>query len=247
MKVYQIPAFEDNYLYLLNSNNLWAAIDPGDAAPIIDFLEKKNAKLDFIFNTHHHLDHVGGNKELFEKYQAKIYCSSYDYDQKRVPYAIEPLKHGDKVLLGEKSATVLDCTGHTLGHIAYWFESENKLFIGDTLFAMGCGRLFEGSYEQMLKTLNQLKSLLPEDIDIFCAHEYTQKNAEFALGLDPLNPDLKARYEQIKALRKDLKPTVPFKLSLELKTNPFLRAEKIHPNLTKLEAFTAIRKARNQF
>ncbi len=253
MKVFQIPGFVDNYFYILNRGGLWAVVDPGDFQPIFNFLEDHRVKkLDFIFNTHHHFDHIGANLALKKKYNCQILSSHYD--KKRIPLVDKSLCDKDTFFFSDLEVKVIFCPGHTLGHIAYWFEKEKKLFCGDTLFAMGCGRLFEGSPEQMLHSLNRFKTL-PSETSIYCAHEYTQKNALFSLSVDPKNKALKERQLHIKALRKAHQPTVPFFLKEELATNPFLRSNNkqlkntlgFKDSESELTVFTELRKRRDVF
>ena len=238
-KIHQLALWEDNYIYILHEKkaNKTAVIDPGEAQTVQRFLKTKNLKLDYILNTHHHFDHTGGNKQLKKDWGCKIY--GYKGDEKRIPGIDITLKEGDKALVGTLSFEVLYAPGHTLGHIAFWNEENQILFCGDTVFAMGCGRLFEGSPEQMFASLNKIKKL-PKTSLIYCAHEYSLKNAQFALSLAPSDPALKARHKKISDLRKKNQPTVPFYLKEELLTNPFLKAKSV-------SEFAKIRKLRDHF
>ena len=239
MKVYQIPCLTDNYIYILRDEKTkkTAVIDPSLFDPVNRFLENKKWSLDFIFNTHHHFDHTGGNRELKAKWKCQIY--GYEGDSHRIPAIDIKLKKESEFLFGNITFKTLFTPGHTLGHIVFWVPEEKKLFCGDTLFAIGCGRLFEGSAEQMFKSLQDIKRL-PKDTAIYCAHEYSEKNAQFALLLDPKNEVLKARALKIKTLRKKGQPTVPFLFLEDLETNPFLLAKT-------LEKFAQIRKLRDNF
>lgn len=226
LKVFQIPVLTDNYIYLLREEGeggKTAVVDPALASPVQSFLDKRGWELDFILNTHHHWDHTGGNLELKTRWRCPVV--GWASDGHRLPGMDFPLREAGEVFqMGKSKSRVLFLPGHTSGHIAYWFFEEGKLFCGDTLFAMGCGRLFEGTPEQMFNSLSQIKALPPETT-IYCAHEYTEQNGRFALTVAPHNPDLKLRMKQVRLQRKENKPTVPFTLKEELKTNPFLQAE----------------------
>ena len=239
LQVFQLPVLQDNYIYILHSENAGktAVVDPALAEPVGLFLKEKNWTLDFIFNTHHHWDHTGGNLELKKVWNCRIL--GFAEDAHRIPGIDQHLQEEEEFTFDDLPCRVLFFPGHTLGHIAYWFFEEKKLFIGDTLFAMGCGRLFEGSPKQMFNSLNCIKSF-PSDTEIFCAHEYTEKNGRFALSVDPQNQDLKNRMTEVQTSRRKNQSTVPFFLSEELKTNPFLRA-------STLEEFTHLRKKRDIF
>ena len=239
LRVFQLPVLQDNYIYIIHHENTknTAVVDPALSEPVNLFLKEKNWKLDFIFNTHHHWDHTGGNRELKEKWSCKIF--GFKEDAYRIPGIDQPLQEGEEFHFGKSLCRILFLPGHTLGHIAYCFLEEKKLFIGDTLFAMGCGRLFEGSPRQMFSSLKKVKSL-PGEMEVFCAHEYTEKNGRFALSVDSENQNLKNRMKEVAEKRKKKLPTVPFLLSEELKTNPFLRA-------SSLEEFTLLRKKRDVF
>ena len=239
LQVFQLPVLQDNYIYIIRDINTekTAVVDPSLAEPVNSFLKEKNWILDFIFSTHHHWDHTGGNLQLKKTWNCQIL--GFAKDAHRIPGIDRHLQEEEDFTFGDLPCRVLFFPGHTLGHIAYWFFEEKKLFIGDTLFAMGCGRLFEGSPQQMFTSLNQIKSF-PSDTEVFCAHEYTEKNGHFALSVDPQNQKLKDRMKKVQTSREQNQATVPFFLSEELKTNPFLRA-------STLEEFTNLRKKRDVF
>ena len=240
-EIHQLPLWEDNYIYILHEKkaNKVAVIDPGEAQCVQHFLKLKNLKLNYILNTHHHFDHTGGNLELKKFWGCKVY--GFKEDQSRIPGIDIVLQEGEEVLIGKMSFEVLFLPGHTLGHIAFWNSQNQILFCGDTLFAMGCGRLFEGTPTQMFSSLQKIKKL-PKTSLIYCAHEYSLKNAHFALSLskEASHSEIKKRFTKIKALRKKNQSTVPFYLEEELLTNPFLRAKSI-------EDFAHIRKQRDHF
>ena len=189
MQIIPIPCLVDNYAYIINDANsqIVGVIDPSEAPPVIAFLKKKNLKLNYILNTHHHFDHIGGNVELKKKYKAKVI--GFDGDKHRIPGIDKTLKDGDKWTFGNSLVKILHIPGHTLGHICFYFEKEKIAFTGDTLFSLGCGRIFEGDHEQMLRSLNKIKKL-PKNTKIYCGHEYTYKNAEFCTKYDGDNIDL---------------------------------------------------------
>ncbi len=223
LEIHRIPARSDNYLWLAiePTSGAVAIIDPADAEPVIAKCEELGLNLTHILNTHHHGDHTGGNLELKEKYGCIVVGSVAD--QARIPGIDVAVGDGDTYDLGPERAQVFDVTGHTLGHIMYWFEDSKALFCGDTLFAMGCGRLSEGTAEQMWKALSKF-TILPDDTEIYCAHEYTQANARFALTIEPGNVALQARAKEVDQLRSHDIATVPSLLGAERATNPFLRA-----------------------
>ncbi len=224
LTIHQIPVLTDNYIYLLHETitNETAVVDPAISEPVLNRLKKLGLSLNYILNTHHHHDHVGGNLALQAATGCKIVGS--EQDKKRIPAIDIALKEGDLFQLGSEKMAVIETDGHTLGHIAFWFQQSKALFCGDTLFAMGCGRLFEGSAMQMWTSLNKLMAL-PEETQIYCAHEYTENNGRFALTIEPTNADLKFRMQQVKEYRQQGLATVPFLLVEELATNPFLRAK----------------------
>ena len=239
MEVKIIPCLEDNYAYLLidNTNNTACIIDPSEASPIINYLEKNKIKLSFILNTHHHYDHVGGNKKLKEIYGAKVI--GYIGDKERIPEIDIIVKNNQIWKEKNFEAKIIHIPGHTKGHICFYFFNEKKIFSGDTLFSLGCGKIFEGTYAQMFESLNFFKTL-PQDTNIYCGHEYTLKNSEFCLKHDPNNPNLKKKIQKIKEkLNKNL-PTLPTTIKDEIECNIFLRTEN-------LENFSKLRDLKDNF
>ena len=222
MQIIPIPCLTDNYAYIISDKNskTVGVVDPSEARPIISFLNKKNLKLNYILNTHHHFDHIGGNLELKKLYNAKVV--GFAGDKHRIPGIDITLKDNDKWNFENLEVKILHIPGHTLGHICFFFEKEKVAFTGDTLFSLGCGRIFEGNHNQMLKSLSRIKKL-PMDTKIYCGHEYTYKNAEFCMKYDRNNVDLKKRFEEVKKLRSNNLPTIPSSLEDELKSNIFLR------------------------
>jgi len=222
MQIIPIPCLTDNYAYIISDKNskTVGVVDPSEARPIISFLNKKNLKLNYILNTHHHFDHIGGNLELKKLYNAKVV--GFAGDKHRIPGIDITLKDNDKWNFENLEVKILHIPGHTLGHICFFFEKEKVAFTGDTLFSLGCGRIFEGNHNQMLKSLSRIKKL-PMDTKIYCGHEYTYKNAEFCMKYDRNNVDLKKKFEEVKKLRSNNLPTIPSSLEDELKTNIFLR------------------------
>jgi hydroxyacylglutathione hydrolase len=220
--VHQFPCLSDNYGYLLHDpeTGATAAIDTPEVAPILKALEEKGWTLTHILNTHHHFDHAGGNLELKEKTGCTIIGPKGE--AQRIPGIDTALGDGDTCPFGSREAKVLDVGGHTLGHIAYYFPQDGIAFVGDALFALGCGRIFEGTAEQMWTSLQKLMGL-PDETVVYCAHEYTQANARFAATIEPANKALQERIREIDAKRAEGKPTVPTTIGLEKATNPFLR------------------------
>lgn len=248
-----IPVLSDNYIFLLHEKEagITAAVDPAEAAPVLQCLSAKSVPLTYILNTHHHWDHVGGNIRL--KQETGCHIVGYSQDAARIPGIDIQLNDNDHFSFGNETVNVITLPGHTIGHIAYFFPESKALFCGDTLFSLGCGRLFEGTPEQMLHSLTKLAQL-PGDTHVYCAHEYTQSNAEFALTLEPNNLALQQRYAQIRELRKNGQPTIPSTIALECQTNPFLRADSPEirttlriENATSLAVFTEIRKRKDSF
>ena len=244
-----IPAFEDNYIWLISNRRHAVVVDPGDAKPVIAYLEQHQLQLDAILVTHHHADHIGGVDALLAHHPCKVYAPA----KESYSFAHQPVADQQTIALPHLELTleVIGVPGHTLGHVAYY--GANSLFCGDTLFGAGCGRLFEGTPSQMFDSLQKLAQL-PAETAVYCTHEYTEHNLKFALTLEPNNADLIDRVEQTKSLRAAHQPSLPSSMGLELRTNPFLRchsaeiAEKIGLKGGELiEIFTAIRQARNQF
>jgi hydroxyacylglutathione hydrolase len=224
LEVHQIPVLNDNYVYLARcrATGATAVVDPAVAAPVLAEAERLGWRITHILNTHHHGDHTGGNLEIKQATGCTVVGPKADRD--RIPGIDVEVEEGDTYTVGEAEAEVFFVPGHTRGHIAFWFAESDALFCGDTLFALGCGRLFEGTPAQMWDSLSKLKRL-PETAKVYCAHEYTQANARFALSIDAANTRLKARAEEIDRLRAEGSPTVPSTLGEELATNPFLRAD----------------------
>ena len=222
LNIHLVPCLNDNYAYLLHdpATKTVAAVDPSEATPILAALAAHNLKLTHILNTHHHLDHTGGNLELKEKTRARIVGPKADAD--RIPGIDVAVVEGELLAVGTSIARIFDIPAHTRGHIAFYFESDKAVFTGDTMFAMGCGRLFEGTPAQMWSSLSKLAKL-PPDTRVYCGHEYTLSNARFALTLEPNNEALRARMASVERLREQGKPTIPSTIGLELQTNPFLR------------------------
>jgi hydroxyacylglutathione hydrolase len=253
LTIHRIPARKDNYLWLAvePEKQMVAIVDPSDAAPVRSKLKELGLRLTHILNTHHHNDHIGGNLELKEEFGLTIIGPRADAE--RIPGIDVAVGDGDTVMLGNAQAKVFDVPGHTRGHIAYWFAESDALFCGDTLFAMGCGRLFEGTPEQMWNSLSKFRTL-PDSTRIYCAHEYTLSNARFALTVDGGNPLLKDRAARVAKMRDANEPTVPSTLAEERATNPFLRADR--PELAAAvglagsppaKVFGAIRAAKDSF
>jgi hydroxyacylglutathione hydrolase len=221
-KVATIPAFRDNYLWVIHNDTHAAVIDPGDATPIIDFLTANNLQLAAILTTHHHADHVGGVEALLDFYNLRDKIAVYGPAHERIPARSIALAEGDSITELGTTFNIIDVPGHTAGHIAYYAKKENWLFCGDTLFACGCGRLFEGTAAQMQSSLAKLKALPPQTL-AYCAHEYTMANIKFALAVEPDNLALQKRAKTDAAKREKNMPTVPFTIENEIATNPFLR------------------------
>lgn len=245
LTVHQFPCLSDNYGFLIRdeATGKVATIDTPDAQAIQAELTKLGWSLDLILNTHWHPDHAGGNEALKAATGAMIAGPA---EVTRIAPLDRTLNGGDSIQLGETRFDVIDSGGHTLGHIAYHDAADAIAFVGDTLFALGCGRLFEGTPEQMWDSLSRVAGL-PDDTTVYCAHEYTASNARFALSIDD-DPALKARAEQIFAARERGEPTVPTSIAAEKATNPFLRAPLLRPNApTPAQAFAEIRAAKDSF
>ena len=253
LQIHQFPCLGDNYGYLVHDpdSGLTASIDSPDAAAIQRELAGQGWKLDFILNTHHHADHAGGNLALKASTGCKIVGARADAD--RIPGLDTVVGEGDSFALGKHTARIIETPGHTRAHICYLFEADRAAFVGDTLFSMGCGRLFEGTPAQMWTSLQKIMQL-PDETRIYCAHEYTQSNGRFALSLEPGNPALLARLREVATLRAVDQPTVPSTLGIEKATNPFLRpaSPELRATLglaaaTDTEVFAETRKRKDQF
>ena len=239
MKIQIIRCLQDNYSYLIiDETNLNACIvDPGESKPIIDFIESNNINLKYILNTHHHFDHVDGNTELKKKYNSSVIGFSGDRD--RIP-KIDILLDDQEIWREDNfEAKIYHTPGHTSGHIAFHFFKEKKIFTGDTLFSLGCGRIFEGTYEQMFNSLKKIKSL-PKDTEIYCGHEYTLQNSNFCVNYDLNNLQLKNKIIKIKEKLANGLPTVPTILDDELQCNIFLKAEDV-------QTFSKLRDLKDNF
>jgi hydroxyacylglutathione hydrolase len=253
MKIVPIPAFQSNYLWSIENGNTAAIIDPGDATPVIKHLQENDLELTSILVTHHHADHVGGIRKLKENFPQ---CKVYGPASENIPFIDFQLKENDKVELGSLGHySILDIPGHTAGHIAY-YDAVNA-FVGDTIFAAGCGRLFEGTPAQMISSFNKIKKLNP-NTKLFCAHEYTLNNIDFALTVDPNNQSLLARKQKCEKLRQQNKPTIPSVLGEELANNPFLRCDQEtlqisarkrsgKNSLSEIETFAILRQWKDSF
>jgi len=256
MEIQSISAFKDNYIWaMINENNRTACVvDPGDAAPVIEFLNQHQFILKTILITHKHQDHCGGVKVLQEKYQPEIIGPQHDDI-----LTTQTVKDAEHVFITDLNLTfrVMEIPGHTLEHVAFYCEAEKILFCGDTLFSVGCGRVFEGTYEQMWHSLEKILAL-PNDTKIYCGHEYTEANLKFAKAVEPENHDRDIYSEKVTDLIKNNQPTLPATLMLEKKINPFLRASE--PTIIKnlelktglkftdpVDVFAEMRQWKNQF
>ena len=245
-----VRVLSDNYVWMVASGkNQYAAVDPGSAGEVILWLEGRKATLSHILLTHNHADHTGGVAALRKKYRTKVIGSHEDAH--RLPPLDQKVKDGDCITLGDYSATVLSTPGHTIGHVVYFLG--DALFPGDTLFSMGCGRLFEGTAEMMLQSLRKIMAL-DDKTRIYPAHEYTLTNHGFALSLEPDNPDLLSIQEELMEKNSADQPTLPTTLGLEKKLNPFLRSDeaKLVKSLglekkNSTERFATIREMRNRY
>ncbi len=255
MKIVQIPLLRDNYAYLLicEKTKQAAVVDPSEAEPVLRRIEAEQVMLRAILNTHHHRDHTGGNEGILAKHKAEVY--GHKSDAGRIPGLTHGLDEGDEVQIGEIKGKVFFIPGHTTGHIAFLFD--NNLFCGDTLFTAGCGRLFEGTPEQMHASLKKLMAL-PDNTKVYCGHEYTESNLRFAISVEPKNPKLVSRFERVQGLRSRGTPTVPSTMEEEKQTNPFLRwdSKEIQANvksanpdirLGPVSVFAAVRKMKDAF
>ena len=241
----QFPCLSDNYGFLIRdeATGQVAAVDTPDADAILaDLAASGWGRLDFIFNTHGHPDHAGGNQRLKDETGCQIIGPE---EVRRLAPLDQTVAGGDEVRLGQTVFQILDVGGHTLGHIAWWAPRDAVAFVGDSLFALGCGRMFEGVPDQFWSSLERLAALPPETT-VYCAHEYTEANARFALSVDD-DPAVLRRAESVFAARRRGEPTVPTTIAEEVATNPFLRGPLLRPDLSPVEAFAALRLAKDQF
>jgi hydroxyacylglutathione hydrolase len=237
MEIVPVPAFSDNYLWLVHDqeSGRTAVVDPGDAAPVLVEAERRGWTIDQVWNTHWHPDHTGGNLSIKNATGARVSGPAAE----NIPGRDIALAEGDEIRLGSHVGRVIEVPGHTLGHIALIFDQERVAFVGDTMFAMGCGRLFEGTPEQMYRSLHRLAEL-PEDTRLYCAHEYTLANARFAAHAEPDNGAVAERLARVQEQREAGQITVPTTVAQERETNPFVRS-------TNVEEFARRRAAKDSF
>lgn len=223
IEIEQFPCLSDNYGFLIldTESGAVACVDTPDVAAINAALSRRDWRLTHILNTHHHWDHAGGNLALKDKWGCEIIGPRGEAG--KIPGLDRPVGEGDVISIGASTAKVLETPGHTAGHIVYYFGDDGAAFVGDTIFALGCGRLFEGTPAQMWSSLSKIASL-PAETRLYCAHEYTQANAAFAITVDPQNQALRDRKAEIDRIRAAGAPTVPTTVGMERQTNPFLRA-----------------------
>tara|TARA_B110001454_G_scaffold31388_1_gene30643 strand:+ start:483 stop:1202 length:720 start_codon:yes stop_codon:yes gene_type:complete len=239
MKIEIIPCLQDNYAYLIidEKKNIGCVIDPSESAPIIEYLEKNKINLKFILNTHHHFDHVGGNKKLKEKYGANVI--GFKGDKDKIP-GIDILVDDQEIWKYESfESKIIHIPGHTLGHVCFYFYNDKSVFTGDTLFSLGCGRIFEGTYSQMYESLKKIKDL-PQDTKVFCGHEYTIQNSKFCMLHDKNNENLKNKIKEVEKKLQNNLPTIPSTIKEELECNVFLRSNNI-------ETFSKLRDLKDNF
>ena len=239
MKIEIMKCLQDNYSYLIidETNKNACVIDPGESTPIINFLKNKDINLKYILNTHHHYDHIGGNLELKKKYGSKIVAFKDDKD--RIP-EIDIFVQDNQIWKEDNfEAKIYHTPGHTNGHIAFHFFNEKKIFTGDTLFSLGCGRIFEGTFEQMYNSLSKIKKL-PKETEIYCGHEYTLQNSNFCIKYDSENSKLKDKIIKIKKKISHGLPTIPNNLGEEIECNIFLKAKN-------METFSKLRDLKDNF
>jgi hydroxyacylglutathione hydrolase len=239
MKIDIIPCLKDNYSYLIidEDKNTACVIDPSESEPIIKYLDTNKVNLKFILNTHHHYDHIGGNEKLKKKYKAKVV--GYEKDKERIP-GIDILVNDNEIWQSEKfEAKIIHIPGHTSGHICFYFYKDKVVFTGDTLFSLGCGRIFEGTYSQMFTSLDKFKKL-PLNTKVYCGHEYTLQNSKFCLKHDVNNKKLKEKIIEIEKKLLNNLPTIPSTIKDELECNIFLRTDN-------LESFSKLRDLKDNF
>tara|TARA_B110001450_G_C17603694_1_gene474116 strand:- start:232 stop:951 length:720 start_codon:yes stop_codon:yes gene_type:complete len=239
MKIKIIPCLQDNYTYLIidQKNNIACVVDPGESKPVIEYLENKKIQLKFILNTHHHFDHIDGNTELKNKYNAKII--GYEKSKNQIPGIDILLKDNEIWNFKNFETQIIHVPGHTLNHICFYFYNENIIFTGDTLFSLGCGKIFEGTHSQMFNSLNKIKKI-PAETKIYCGHEYTLANSEFCIAHDINNIKLKNKIFEIKRKLSKKLPTIPTTLKEELECNIFLKSNT-------LDDFSKLRDLKDNF
>ena len=239
MKIEIIPCLKDNYSYLIidEKKNIACVVDPSESDPIIKYLNNNKIDLKFILNTHHHYDHVGGNQKLKEKYGANVI--GFKGDKDRIPEIDTLVDNQETWKYEDFEAKVVHIPGHTLGHIFFYFKKQKSVFTGDTLFSLGCGKIFEGTYSQMFNSLKKLKEL-PYDTKIFCGHEYTMQNSKFCIAHDGNNQNLINKIKEIEKKLHNNLPTVPSTIKEELECNIFLRADN-------LKTFSKLRDLKDNF
>ena len=247
-----VSCLQDNYSFVVHDTetNTVAVVDPSEFEPIDNFIKKKFNKIDYILNTHHHFDHVGGNLDFKKKYNAKIIGSKKD--EKRIPGIDVKLSDNENFKLGSVDFKIIFIPGHTSGHICFYSKNEKVVFTGDTLFSLGCGKVFEGTHLEMLRSLNLIKKL-PTDTQIYCGHEYTQKNLDFCFKYENNNRLIEKKKWIISKLNKN-QPTIPTTVKEELNTNIFLRCDSFEvkkslsmENSTELEVFKRLRDLKDDF
>ncbi len=248
-KLHQLPALADNYIYVIEWNGKALALDPGEAAPLLEFLKEKDLHLEYVLITHGHVDHVKGLKEVKEKTE----CHVIGPDDEKIEGIDQTVEEGEELIFGPFTIDPLSTPGHAEFHLAYYFKEDKLIFTGDFLFGGGCGRLFEGTAAELFDSLQKI-CRFPGETRIYGGHEYTVKNLEFAKVIEPENGEVAARLVEAKRLRSEGRSTYPSTLELERKTNPFLRLEEEAvkravglPEGSPLEVFTALRSKRDQF
>ena len=248
-----VPCLKDNYSFIIcdTETNTVAVVDPSEFNPINSFIEKKYKKIDYILNTHHHFDHTGGNLDLQKKYKTKII--GFKKDQKRIPGINIKLSDNENFKLGNINFKIFFIPGHTRGHVCFYAKSEKIVFTGDTLFSLGCGRVFEGTHQEMLESLSFIKKL-PIDTKIYCGHEYTQKNMDFCIKHETNNMRLEEKKKWITSQLNQKQPTIPVTVEEELNTNIFLRCDNFSvkkslgmQDSTELEVFKKLRDLKDVF
>ena len=248
-----VPCLDDNYSFVIHDTrtNTVAVVDPSEFEPVNNFIEKKFNKIDFILNTHHHFDHTGGNLDLKKKYKSKIIGSKKD--EKRIPGIDIRLSDNENYKLGSVDFKIFSIPGHTSGHVCFYSKNEKIIFTGDTLFSLGCGKVFEGTHLEMLKSLNLIKKL-PTDTQIYCGHEYTQKNLDFCIKYEINNNRLEEKKEWVISKLSKKEPTIPVTVKEELSTNIFLRCDVLAvkkslgmENSSEAEIFKKLRDLKDSF